>query len=77
MKNNANEKMIEKIEILLKNQQNENNYVDIKKAVNIEKNDLLQYLFQNKTIVYLNTKDFLYESKRVLINGKLVILNEF
>ena len=37
---------------------------------------LMQHLFQHKTCVYVNTKELLDESKRQLIDGKLIILND-
>ena len=37
----------------------------------------LQQLFQNKRFVFINATDFCDEDNRELIDGKLVILNEF
>ena len=52
------------------------NLEESKEAFDNEYLNLMRTLFQTNTIVFVNTKEFLDESKRTLIDSKLIVLND-
>ena len=73
---NTNIQRINSIEEMLSNNKEPVDLEQIKETIEKEEISLMQTLFQNKTIYFFNVKDFLEESKRELIDGKLVLLND-
>lgn len=73
---NTNIQRINSIGEMLSNNKEQVDLEQIKETIEKEEISLMQTLFQNKTIYFFNVKDFLEESKRELIDGKLVILND-
>ena len=69
---------LESIELMLNNNEFNTNLEEIKETIEREETNCLQELFQNKTIVFIQDDEKIVEFKNnLLINGKLVILNDF
>lgn len=73
---NENKVRIDKLETALNESHATYSLEQVQETIKKEEFDLLQKLFQNRTVVFVDAKDFLLKFERRLIDGILVTLND-